>query len=335
MKGCFFCKPGGRLGYVFGEGRDGEIRRRITVCPDVIHTGNLAQNREFLRETEVAFATWGMPVFTEEEIAEYFPRLRVLFYAAGSVQHFARPFLARGVRILSAWKTMAIPVAEFTVAQIVLANKGALTTLGLYREQGYKTAQDHAYYRTPGTYRTKVGILGAGAIGTRVIEMLKSYSVELLVYDPFLSPERADALGVRTASLEEIFSECQTVSNHIANKPETVGMLNYSHFSRMGDCTAFINTGRGAQVVEEDLIRALTENPTRCAVLDVTYPEPAEAGGKLLTMPNVFLFPHIAGAARSEVLMMSDLMIRELDKYLSGEPLGDCEVTLPMLARMA
>lgn len=75
-------------------------------------------------QTRFIFSTWGMPRFTEEELAAYFPRLEAVFYAAGSVQPFAKPFLNRGVRIFSAWVANAVPVAEFTLAQILLANKG-------------------------------------------------------------------------------------------------------------------------------------------------------------------------------------------------------------------
>ena len=66
-------------------------------------------------------------------------------------------------------------------------------------------------------------------------------------------------------------------------------MLNYGLFSKMLPTATFLNTGRGAQVVEADLIRALKEQPNRAAVLDVTFPEPAEADSELYTLENVFL----------------------------------------------
>ena len=75
-------------------------------------------------DTEIIFSTWGMPSLTEAQIAQHLPCLQAVFYAAGSVQAFARPFLTRGVKIYSAWAANAVPVAEYTVAQILLANKG-------------------------------------------------------------------------------------------------------------------------------------------------------------------------------------------------------------------
>lgn len=335
MKGCFLCEQGGRLPYVFGQGRMEQIRGKIEMCPEIICRENLEENREFLRETEVAFATWDTPQLSAEEIRKYFPNLKVIFYAAASIQYFGRPFLECGVKILSAWKVMAVPVAQFTVSLVVLANKGALRTLSLYREKGYGTARELPDRLYPGSYGTKVGILGAGAIGSLVIRMLREYDMDLMVYDPFLFPERAAELGAVPSSLEEIFSQCQTISNHIANNAQTVGILDYSLFSRMGEYSTFINTGRGAQVVEQDLIRALKEKPGRTAILDVTYPEPVAPDHEFLKMENVFLFPHTAGYARDEVLMFSDFMIRQLDHYINGEPFDSCEVTESMLATMA
>ena len=94
---------------------------------------------------------------------------------------------------------------------------------------------------------------------------------------------------------------------------------------------AFLHTGRGAQVVEADLIEALRAVPTRVAVLDVTWPEPPEEGSLLYTLPNVFLTPHIAGSIGGEVRRMADLVIGDFKHLLAGEPLEN-EVTREMLS---
>lgn len=335
MKGCFVCeKRSNRLFYVYRDGRSEAFGKRLELCPEVIHEDNLDQNREFLRETEVILASWDMVAFSGEQLERYFPRLKLVLYAAGSVRYFARPFLERGVTVVSAWEAMAQPVAQFTVSAMILANKGAYLAQRLYHSGCWEQAQALGSTVFPGTYGTKVGVLGAGAIGSRVLQMLRDYPVETLVYDPYLPAGRADALGARLCSLETIFEECQTISNHIANNEQTVGMLHYGLFSRMRKNAAFINTGRGAQVVEADLIRALTEAPDRCAILDVTEPEPVLPDSPLLRLPNVFLYPHIAGSARQEVLLFADCMLEELSRYQQGLPLCHT-VSLEMLPTMA
>ena len=171
-------------------------------------------------------------------------------------------------------------------------------------------------------------------IGSMVCRKLQDYCLEVLVYDPFLEEEAIREMGGKKASLEEIFSQCQVVSNHVANLPETVGMLDYRLFSQMKENGVFLNTGRGAQVVEEDLVRALKECPNRTAVLDVTDPEPPEEGHPFYELPNVILTPHIAGSSGNEVERMGEYMVSEFRKQQRGEP---ClyEVTLKMLETMA
>ena len=96
----------------------------------------------------------------------------------------------------------------------------------------------------------------------------------------------------------------------------------------------FLNTGRGAQVVEEDLVRALREVPTRCALLDVTCPEPPEEGHPFLSMENVYLTPHIAGSAGDECMRMGEYMLEEAERLQNGER-TKWEVSMEMLKTMA
>lgn len=333
-KGIFLAAPDGfRIKYVFADGRREMFEETLDMCPDLIYEGNLEEHKEFLRETEIIVSTWQIPHLSREQISKYLPNAKLLLYCAGSTQGFAREFLACGVRIASAWGAMSIPVAEFTVGEIIHANKGFYRSLAIYKEKDYLDAHWEILQEYPGTYGTKVGILGAGMIGSKVIEMLKNYDVEVMVFDPFLTEEKMKKLGIeKTYSLEEIFSQCQTISNHIANKPETEGIFDYHLFSMMKKNASFINTGRGKQVVEADLMRALEEEPHRCALLDVTWPEPVDR--KLQAMPNVFVTPHIAGFANQEVLRMPDCLHQVLLDYLKDGSV-QYEVTEKMLEYLA
>ncbi len=300
---------------------------------EVILPSQFEQYRGYLAQTEYLFSTWGMPELSEEEIRTWLPNLKAVFYAAGSVQGFARPFLNCGVKVFSAWAANAVPVAEYTVAQIVLSGKGFFQ--GLRRQEHSGRDAFYSYSSSfPCNYNTKVGILGAGMIGSLVLNMLKQYHFETLVFDPFASDEKLASLGAKRATLEDIFAQCQTISCHIANLPATQGMLKYEHFSRMKKNATFINTGRGAQVVEADLIRALREEPDRTALLDVTFPEPPEPDSPFWNMPNVFLTPHIAGSMNNEIARMGAFMAEEYAALNSGKATR-YEVSAQMLETMA
>jgi phosphoglycerate dehydrogenase-like enzyme len=265
---------------------------------------------------EYAFGTWGFPQLTEDEIHTFFPSLKALFYAAGSVQYFARPFIHCGVRIFSAFSANAIPVAEFAMSQILLANKGFFQIQQLEEKLGYAKTREIAD-QYPGNFRTKVGLLGAGSIGRLMIQLLHQFDLDLYVFDPFMSEERARELGVTKADLPTIFSSCQTISNHLAKNEHTIGLLTYEHFSLMKDYTTFINTARGAIVNEEDLKRAMRENSTRFSLLDVLDPrEKRDIDDDIFTIENIIVTPHRAGAHSLERQRLGAYMEEDFDNVL-------------------
>jgi phosphoglycerate dehydrogenase-like enzyme len=311
-----------------------ETVKNVYATDETVYTkdGVLSEPEKF-KATEFIFSTWGMPTFTEEEIKSCLPSLKAVFYGAGTVQAFARPFLNCGVKVFSAWAANAVPVAEYTVAQIVLANKGFFSSNRLAK-MGDRKAASQCFHSYPGNYDVKIGIIGAGMIGKLVIDMLKRYNLEVLVFDPFLPDEKADELEVKKASLETVFKECQVVSNHLANNEQTKGMLDGRLFESMLPFATFINTGRGAQVVEKDLIEVLKNRPDLTALLDVTFPEPPESDSEFYTLANCILTPHIAGSAGNEVRRMGEYMKEEYKKFIQNEPCK-YEVTSEMLKTMA
>ena len=311
------------------------LAQSLEILPDYYTEDVLRDGRPHpeLADVAYAFSTWGVAALTEEEIAFLLPSLRAVFYAAGTVQYFARPFMKRGVKIFSAWGANGVPVAEVTVAEIILANKGLFQTM---HKGGGRDWPEHDRAKPhPGNYNTNVGVIGAGMIGKMVIERLRQYQLNILVFDPFLSAERASALGAeKVDDLPELFARCHVISNHLANNPQTVHMIDKRCFDRMEDNAVFINTGRGRQVVEADLIAALQEKPGRAAVLDVSWPEPPVPGSPLYAMDNVILTPHAAGSIGNEIQRMGEYMAAEYAALAAGRP-TKYEVTEEMLKTMA
>ena len=297
-----------------------------------INRKNLKENAEFLKDCEIAFSTWGMPKFTKEEIKEYMPKLKAVFYSAGTVQYFARPFLESGVKVYSAFAANAVPVAEYTFAQITLAAKGYFQSAKYYRSLPLRSLV--FANSSSGNFGCKVGLVGLGAIGQMVAKRLMDLDVEVYAYDPFVPEEKAAELGVKLISLEELFSECDVISNHLANKPELENVFNYKLFKRMKKHSTFINTGRGAQVAEYSLALSLLLHPSRTFVADVLKREYFPYINPLFWCPNAILTPHIAGSTGKEPQRMAYYMMEEMEKLLSGEE-TKYEVTLESLERMA
>lgn len=335
-KAIYMMKPVSYAVGVYDDSVKKALADKLDFVKPIDNMDNLEAQKAELAEVEYIFSTWGMFELTKEQIKEYLPKLKAVFYAAGTVQYFAKPFIESGIDVFSAWAANAVPVAEFTVAQMILASKGYYQRM-IQGRAGQTFWQNHtvdAYF--PGNYENKIGIIGVGMIGSLVAEMLKSYKVEVWGYDPFLSDERAKKLGIKKVDdVHEIFEKCIVISNHLANNDKTAGMLDKSCFDLMQKNAIFINTGRGRQVVQDDLVNALKAEPLRVALLDVTYPdEPPCEGSVLYTMPNIFLTPHIAGSLGNEVHRMPWYMYEEFINYIENKPVK-YKVTAKMLETMA
>ena len=173
MKSILLSNSKDKLYSVFNEEILNQLKQltdiNVLTCYDKEYILN---NSEDFNEVEYIFSTWGMPFFLKEEIQAVFPSLKHLFYAAGSIQHFARPFFECKVSIHSAYRANAVPVAEYAVSQIILANKGFFLNC-LYQSSNQKQKANELRQNIRGTYGCKIGIIGAGAIGGKVITMLK------------------------------------------------------------------------------------------------------------------------------------------------------------------
>ena len=334
MRSIFFNNEGERqLHFVYAEDTIKYLEENAGFSCTVYSKDYVLEHPDDFKDVDYIFSTWAMPQLTEDEIKRIFPALQCVFYAAGSVQAFARPFLNCGVKVFSAWAANAVPVAEYTVAQMILAGKGFFST-SVLAKKGDREAAGKLYRKYPCNFGETIGIIGAGMIGKLVINMLKNYRFKVIVFDPFLPDEKAKELGVEKVSLKELFERSFIVSNHLANNAETQGMLKYEHFASMRPYSTFINTGRGAQVVEEDLAKVLSEREDITALLDVTWPEPPVEGHPFYSLPNCILTPHIAGSAGMETYRMSEYMAEEFTKYVNGEK-NQYEVSLKMLETMA
>lgn len=309
-----------------------ELAERYELLPVVICKKNIEQYIDFLQETEYLFSTWGMEHFTENEIKKYFPSLRCVFYSAGTVQHFAKEFLSLGIRVFSAWRANAVAVAEFTYAEIMLATKGFYRAAKSNKLMYYPSAVYSD--KCGGNYHAKIGIIGVGSIGELLARKLTVNDVDVLYYDPYLKEEKARELNIKSASLDEIFKTCDVITNHLANKEELTNIFTAELFSKMKPYATFINTGRGRQVDEKGLAKAMKKVKTRTALLDVTTHEPINPFGRLARCKNVIITPHIAGSNGREVERMARYMIDEAKRVDNNEP-SQHEVNLDMLSRMA
>jgi phosphoglycerate dehydrogenase-like enzyme len=277
-----------------------------------------ARAAALLARAEILLTGWGCPSIDAAALAQA-PALRAIVHAAGTVKdHITEAAWQRGLLVSSAAAANAVPVAEYTVAAILLANKRAL-----FLRERYRAVREFRWWprEAPGlgNYGKVIGLIGASAVGRAVIERLRPFDFELLVADPYLDAGEAARLGVTPVELDALLARADVVSLHAPALPETRHLLDARRLGLMRDGAALINTARGWLVDHHALERELVAGRLH-AVLDTTEPEVLPADSPLYDLPNVFLTPHIAGAMGRETQRLAAHAIDEIERYARGEP---------------
>lgn len=308
------------------------IEQHVEIIAPIMSADDLLADTSILEEVEVIFSGWGAPLF-DETLLKAAPNLKVIFYGAGTLKKvLTDAFWQQDIKVTTASTANAIPVAEYTLAGILFALKDVWRLASKVRRD--KTYEQGLFTPVIGNYNATVGIISLSQVGRMVIEHLKQFDVDIIGYDPYVSQEEFDRLGVRQVTLDELFQESDVVSLHSPLLPETEGMIKKEHFEAMKEHASFINTARGAIVDEPAMIDVLTKRSDLFALLDVTYPEPPEVDSPLYTLPNVVLTPHIAGSAGNEQARLGSYMADELERFVNNEALK-YEVNQEQFKRMA
>lgn len=267
---------------------------------------------------EALFTGWDSPRL-DSSLLDLFPSLRVVFHAGGSVKFLVTDQMwERGIRLTTAARANAVPVAEFTFAHIILSLKQVFQNAAAARHLRRFGRNDATM---PTGYGSVVGIISAGLIGRMVAERLRTMDVRVLCYDPYLTANDALMLGVERCSLDDLFIQSNVVTCHTPLLPETTYLIRERHFASMKPGATFINTARGAIVDEPGMIAVLARRPDFFAILDVTDPEPPATSSPLFELPNVLLTPHISGSIGRECRRMGRMMVDEVRRFYTGQPL--------------
>ncbi|MFJ8495241.1 hydroxyacid dehydrogenase [Streptomyces sp. NPDC094038] len=272
-----------------------------------------------LAKAEILITGWGAPPLDRAALTAA-PRLRAVLHAAGTVRGLiSEACWERGLLISSAAHANALPVAEFTVAAILLAGKNAFGLRESLRT-GHRLPPAPTEPAAVGNFGRRVGIIGASRVGRRVLELLRPFDLAVRLSDPYVDAAEAARLGVRLVPLDDLLADSDIVSLHAPDVPQTYRMLDRRRLASMPDGATLINTSRGALIDPEALAYELTFGRLN-AVLDVTEPEPLPHDSPLYDLPNVFLTPHIAGSLGNELERLGRAVVEEVERLVDGLPL--------------
>jgi phosphoglycerate dehydrogenase-like enzyme len=314
---------------IYGPEEQKAIAEKVNILGPVYSAQEALRHPEILGRADILLSGWLGPKL-DEHFLSLMPKLKVVLYGAGGIGYIMTPaFVRKNIPISTANAINAIPVAEYSLAHIILALKS-------YRRnvQEAKSRRTFIYpqVKCAGGFRSTVGLVSLSTIGRLVRQKLASMEVAVMAYDPCVDPLEAARLEVTLAGLPELFAESDVVSVHAPLIKETVGMVTGELIASMKHGATFINTSRGGVVREKEMIEVLKQRPDLTAILDVTDPEPPHQDCGLFDLPNVWVSPHIAGSLDRECSRMGRWVLHELERFLAGEPLRGLVDPRPLVA---
>lgn len=166
------------------------------------------------------------------------------------------------------------------------------------------------------------GLIGFGAVGSRVAKVLRAFGAEVLVADPYVAAEVVEEAGATLLPMDEVLARAEILSLHARLTPETHHLIDADAIAALPDGAVVVNAARGGLLDTGALCEALRSGKLRAAALDVYDPEPPTPDSCLFSAPNLVLSPHLAGASRETAERACRIAADEVARYVRGEKLA-------------
>ncbi len=251
------------------------------------------------------------------------PALKVIARAGVGLDNVdIKAATAAGVMVVNAPTSNIISAAELTIGHILsLARHIPAADASLARGEWRRSA-----YTGTELFEKTVGIFGVGRIGGLIAERLHAFGVRVVGYDPYVTPARAQQLGVELLSFDEVLAQSDFISVHMPKTPETTGMIGAAQLKLMKPTAYVVNVARGGLIDEDALYDALSTGVIAGAGIDVFTTEPPAEGGpahRLLGLPNIVVTPHL-GASTDEAQEKAGISVaRSVKLALEGDLVPD------------
>ena len=248
------------------------------------------------------------------EVMDALPELKLVVRAGAGFDNIdIRYARSKGIDVMNTPGANSNAVAEEVVAMILAAYRKVIpadttTRAGLWEKKNYMGREI--------TGKT-VGILGLGNIGRLLVKRLSGFEVKVLGFDPMLSNEQAEAMGVKLCTVEEIFAEADIISLHIPENDKTRGMVNEKLVGSMKKGAVLVNCAR-AGIIDENAIRALKAEKELLFCNDV-YPKDAAGDKSVKDIADVML-PHLGANTKEANFQAAKRAAEETVAYfLNGD----------------
>ncbi|MFP7833964.1 phosphoglycerate dehydrogenase [Marisediminicola sp. LYQ134] len=223
-----------------------------------------------------------------------------------------------GIMVVNAPTSNIISAAELTVGHILSLARHIPPAHAALAQGQWKRSK----YTGTELYEKTIGIIGLGRIGALITARMQAFGTRVVAYDPYVTAQRAQQLGVTLLSLDELLAQSDFITIHMPKTPETTGMISDAQLALMKSSAYIVNVARGGLIDEDALHRALSSGEIAGAGLDVFVSEPP-TGSPLLALDNVIVTPHL-GASTDEAQEKAGVSVaRSVRLALSGELVPD------------
>lgn len=283
---------------------------------------------ELAADADVLITCWGTCKYHKEDVRRM-PSLKLIAHFAGSVAPVVdQSVYETDVRVISGNDVFAKSVAEGCLCYTLAALRRLEHYMDVMRTGGFK----ETVFNNRGLFGKKLGIVGFGAIARHYLNLVRWFDLEVLIYSSHLTDEEAAQYGGRTASLEEIFSECDVISIHASNTPKTRGMITRELMEKLKPDALLVNTARGAVIDEPAMFEMLLAGKFYAA-LDVYAEEPPAPDAPIRQCKNALLMPHMGGPTMDMRSIVALEVSKDIARLGRGEAL-QYEISAAAAARM-
>ncbi|MDR7079161.1 D-3-phosphoglycerate dehydrogenase [Neobacillus niacini] len=261
------------------------------------------------------------------ELLQYADRLKVIARAGVGVDNIdVNAATGKGIIVINAPGANTIAATEHTLAMMLsmarmIPQAHKKTVAGEWDRNSFKGVE---------LYKKTLGVIGMGKIGTEVAKRAKSFGMNILGYDPYLTEERAEKLGMKKASLDLIARESDFITIHTPLTNDTKGLVNDDYLSKTKKGVRFVNCARGGIIDEKALVRAIQAGHVAGAALDVFEKEPV-ADPELLQNPNIIITPHLGASTVEAQEKVAQEVSEEIIEILETQSIRNA-VNMPQMS---
>ncbi|WP_028391587.1 phosphoglycerate dehydrogenase [Bacillus cihuensis] len=263
-----------------------------------------------------------------EELISSMPNLKIIARAGVGIDNIDVPAATkRGIVVVNAPDGNTISTAEHTFAM--------MAALMRHIPQARASLKNGEWKRSSfiGTelYGKNLGIVGMGRIGSEIAKRAKVFGMDVLVYDPFLTSDRAKKMGVTSLELAKLLTLADIITVHTPLTPETRNLINKKNLLTCKKGVYLLNCARGGIINEEDLYELIIKGHIAGAAIDVFAEEPP-LGHQLLELDSVIATPHLGASTKEAQLNVATQVAQEVLSFLNGNPVTS-SINLPAISK--